>query len=124
MYFDDKEVGACHRLPGEREGIKFDVFAHKEPDYVTMFMSTYGSCIKHPNQDISRRTWIKNNELQKCTFRYKEVAANDYLYRGSVDAHNRWRRDGGANQGLSLEETWDTKRWANRVLPLSLQLLK
>ena len=35
---------------------------------------------------------------------------------GKVDAHNRWRHDGGANQGLSIEETWDTKRWENRVL--------
>ena len=113
--FDDKAVGDCHRLPGDREGIKFDVFAHKEPDYITMFMSTYGSCIERPNQQISRRTWVEGNEVKRCTFRYKEVTANHYLYRGSVDAHNRWRHDGGANQGLSLEETWDTKRWENRV---------
>ena len=52
-YFEDKAVGDCHRLPGEREGIKFDVFAHKEPDYITMFMSTYGSCIECPNQQVS-----------------------------------------------------------------------
>jgi len=43
--------------------------------------------------------------VKKVRFFYKEVAANHYLYIGSVDAHNRWRHDGGANYGLSIEET-------------------
>ena len=41
--------------------------------------------------------------------------ANHYLYRGSVDAHNRWRHNEGVNLDLSIKETWDTKRLKNRV---------
>ena len=45
------------------EGIKFDIFAHKEPDYITMFMSTYGACITKPNQKDSPRSWLENEWL-------------------------------------------------------------
>jgi len=114
-HFEHKHVGMSERLPGMFEGMKFDIFAHKEPDYVTMFMSTYGACITKPNQKDSPRSWLENGMVMTSVFRYTEVPANHYRYRGAVDAHNRWRHDGGANQGLSIEETWDTKRWENRV---------
>ena len=112
-------------MPVEKDGIKFDLFAHKEPDYIMMLVSTYGACIEHQNQQESVRSWIEENHTVKMArFFYKEVAANHSIYRGSVDAHNRWRHDGGANQGLSIEEIWDTKRWENRVLHSSLQSQK
>ena len=124
-FFENKDVGDCHRLPGEKEGIKFDIFAHKEPNYITMLMSTYGACIEKQDQRDSVRSWLSdNNHRVNTTFRYKEVVANHYLFRGSVDAHNRWRHDGGANQGLSVEETWDTKRWENRVFAFFLSIVE
>ena len=52
-YSQDKIVGDCHRLPWEKNMIKFDLFAHKEPDYIMMLMSTYGACIERKNQQGS-----------------------------------------------------------------------
>ena len=124
LYFQDKDIGTCHRLPGELDNIKFDIFAHKEPNYITMLMSTYGACIENANEKESIRSWMENGLLKKTSFYYKQVASNHYLYRGSVDAHNRWRHDGGANQGLSIEETWDTKRWENRVFAFLIAIVE
>ena len=77
------------RLPGMFEGIEFDIFAHKEPNYITMFMSTYEACIRKPNQKDSPRSWLENGKVMTSVFNYTEVPVGHYLYRGAVDTHNR-----------------------------------
>ena len=42
--------------PGKINGVKFDLFCLKEPDYVMKLMSTYVSLHTHPNQKESVRT--------------------------------------------------------------------
>ena len=44
-YMLSKAVGTCKQLPGILDGQQSDVYALKEPDYVPMTMSTYGSLI-------------------------------------------------------------------------------
>ena len=39
----DKEVGHCDALVGKMNAVPFHVHAMKEPDYVMMLMSTYGT---------------------------------------------------------------------------------
>ena len=41
-HFKDEDVGYSSRLLGMMDGIHFDVFAMKEPDYTIMLMITYG----------------------------------------------------------------------------------
>ena len=48
-------------------------------------------------------------------FKYTEVIANHYNYCGAVNEHNAYWHDCGKNNGLSLEETWKTTWWSNRV---------
>ena len=43
QHFTDKPVGSCDALKGTMDGIPFYVHAMKEPDYVMMLMSTYGT---------------------------------------------------------------------------------
>ena len=89
-WFENKVVGDCHRLPGEKEGLKFNIFAHKEPDYITMLMIIYGTCIERQVERKLVRSWLENNTVQmRAKFRYKEISVNHYLYRESVDAHNK-----------------------------------
>ena len=102
--------------------MKFDLFCLKEPDYVMTLISTYGSLHTHPNQKESVRTDDKGKLIK--TFKYTEVIANHYNYRGAVDEHNAYRHDCGTKHGLSLEETWKTTRWANCVLHLFWQFLR
>eukprot|EP00957_Ditylum_brightwellii_P176348 13428119-Ditylum_brightwellii.AAC.1 len=40
-YMSTKEVGSTHCLPGEKDGVKVDAFALKEPNYVMLLMSTW-----------------------------------------------------------------------------------
>ena len=81
-----------------------------------MFMSTYGTINPKPGQQKVRRRL--NGE--KIEYYHSEVVANHYKYRDAVDAHNAKRHDGGIHQGLSLERTWHTHHWPNRVFAFIL----
>ena len=43
------------------------------------------------------------------------MVANHYNYCGTVGEHNKYCHDCGKKHGFSLEETWNTTRWENRV---------
>lgn len=117
-HFDNLAVGTTDRLPGNYENVKFDVFAMKEPDYVMMIMSTYGALTEHSDQKFSYRGSVATGDATK--FKYKEVVANHYKYRGAVDEHNSKRHDGGTGDGIGLEASWATTRWENRVFAFIL----
>ena len=56
-----------------------------------MLMNTYCACIECQNKQESVISWIDENcTVEKARFFYKEVAANHYIYRGSVGTPNRW----------------------------------
>lgn len=112
--FADKPIGHQDRLPGEFDGVKFDLFCMKEPEYVMMLMSTYGQLLEKPNQRESWRDVDEGGERATKRFKYTEVFANHYDYRGAVDDHNNKRHDVGG-LGVSIEDTWKTMRWAIRV---------
>jgi hypothetical protein len=115
-YFMDKAIGFTNRLPAtSADEIPFDIFAMKEPDYVLIFMSTYGALVENPHQKISYRGRGGVREGPAVQFKYKEVIANHYNYRGAVDTHNTKRHDGNTGCGMSLEASWITQRWENRV---------
>ena len=42
-HFQDKEIGASDALQGELDNVKFHIVGMKEPDYVMMIMTTYGT---------------------------------------------------------------------------------
>jgi Transposase IS4 len=52
---------------------------------------------------------------EKLEFQYPELISNHYKYRGLVDSHNAQRQ-----APISLEETWATKSWSNRVFAFLL----
>ena len=117
-YMSTKAVGTCERLPGIHEGQQFDVYALKEPDYVLMMMSTYGSLIIKDGQRDSIR--LDKDRQPITTFKYTEVVANHFTYRGAVDEHNNKRHDCGTKNGLCLEDSWSTNRWENQVFAFIL----
>lgn len=101
-----KEVGECDSLRGEIDGVPYDIFGMKEPDYVMKIMSTYGGLIAPPDQQESVHMWEEGQEKRTKRFKYTEPFANHFKYRHSVDDHNNVRH------GVpSLEGTWITKRW-------------
>ena len=42
-HFQDNEIGASDALQGELDNVRFHVVGMKEPDYVMMIMTTYGT---------------------------------------------------------------------------------
>ena len=115
---EKEPVGTQGRLPGKLDGMDFDIFTSTEPDYVMMFMSTYGSTFPSRNQKKTLR--YVDNDVRE--FYHSEVVANHYKYRDSVDAHNAKRHDCGTKDGLSIESTWKTNYWPNRVFAFILGL--
>jgi hypothetical protein len=108
-HFEGKDIGSFDVLPGKLEDIPFGIFAMKEPDYVMSLMATYGTDDKIESSNATR-TIITNNRQSTVSFKYTELYYNHFTYRNAVDAHNQLR-----HQPISLETTWQTHRWANRV---------
>ena len=108
QHFQDKEVGATDTLPGVLDDIPIHVHYMKEPDYVMMLMSSYetlSECGEGKKQHFK-----VNGQKQEKTFKCPEVVYNHYKYRDCIDNHNSQRM-----HPLSMEETWMTTRWPNRV---------
>mmetsp|Transcript_14117 Transcript_14117/g.21448 ORF Transcript_14117/g.21448 Transcript_14117/m.21448 type:complete len:179 (-) Transcript_14117:2424-2960(-) len=85
----------------------------KEPDYTMMLMSTYGSLVRLGT--VKSRSWMEGNTKCSASFQYPEVVHNHFKYRHMVDDHNAKR-----HSPLSLEMSWATKWWPNRVFSFLL----
>jgi hypothetical protein len=81
--FADKPVGHADSIGGHYEGRPFDIFCMKDVGWTTILMSLYGTNLP-TGEEQERKV---NN--QKVRFRYPEVVANHYLYRGIIDKHNQ-----------------------------------
>ena len=106
-HFAEKGIGESDALQGMLDDVKFHVVAMKEPDYVMMFMTTYGTLAPVGDE---KRHYLVNGVKHVKTFRYMEVVHNHYQYRDVIDNHNSARM-----HPISMEETWMTMRWPNRV---------
>ena len=67
-HFKDKEIVECDSLQGTLDGVPYDLFCMKEPDYVMKIMSTYGGLTEKEDQRDSHRAHIVNGEVQNTTF--------------------------------------------------------
>ena len=87
--------------------MKFHIVGMKEPDYVMMIMTTYGTLGEFG--DGKKRHYMVNGVKHVTMFRYPEVVYNHYCYWDVIDNHNSYRM-----HALSMEEIWMTMRWPNR----------
>jgi hypothetical protein len=113
-HMNDKEIGATDCLNGVLDGWKYNVFAMKDVDYTMKLMSTYGMMIPTESAEEKKRT---KQDGSVATFKYIEPFDNHYRYRHAVDDHNNLR-----HSGISIEETWMTKRWECRVFAFILAI--
>ena len=111
--FCGREIGDTLAWKGRLDGVDFHVFCMKEPDYVMSLMSSYGTCGRHG--DDKNREYTQNRRKRRKTFKYPEVVHNHYQYRHVVDDHNARR-----HSPISLEATWGTSWWPNRVFAFLL----
>ena len=104
----DNEDDALDALQGELDNVRFHIVSMKEPDYVMMIMTTYGSLVEFGEEE--KRHYMVNGVKHVTTFRYPKVVYNHYHYHDVIDNHNSFRM-----HLLSMEETWMTMHWPNRV---------
>ena len=45
-HFDNKDVGDVDAIKGTMDGVPFHIHAMKEPDYIMILMSTYGTTLR------------------------------------------------------------------------------
>jgi hypothetical protein len=113
-HFAEKQVGEVDCWNGTLNEQAVTVFCFKEPDYVMSIMSTYGTV--NEDGELKKRIFLDadKNETTR-TFKYTEVFHNHYQYRHVVDDNNNNRM-----QPISIEETWKTSYWPNRVFAFVL----
>ena len=102
-HFDGMNPGDFDALKGRMNGVSFYICGMKEPDYVLLFMTTYGT----PEQlgQLQKRKH-KGTSYQ---FQYPEVCHMHYSNRDSVDNHNSRRMS-----PIAIEEQLKTTRWPMR----------
>jgi hypothetical protein len=116
-HFIGKQVGSFDVQHGKLDGINFGVFAMKEPDYVMSLMATYGTDEAVQESAAVRTTINDDGESRLHFFKYTELFHNHFKFRNAVDLHNQLR-----HQPISVEDTWATMRWSNRVFAFLLAI--
>ena len=99
-----KNNGTMDCVRGVMNGKEYSIFAVKEPSYVSMMMSTYGSI----NLTSYKATRYDERECKNVQFHLNDVFSNHFKYRHAFDDHNHLR-----HQIPSIEDTWRTHHWPN-----------
>ena len=82
--------------------------AIKDPKYVTLMVTTYGTLENLKGLDTHRRYKGAGGELTTKQFNYHEVFGNHFSYRHKVD-ENKNR----PHYPISVERTWATNYYPN-----------
>ena len=117
-HMKQKKVGEIDIMTGKLSNESFYIFNMKEPAFNMKIMSTYGDKVVPENQENTRRFFKDETGITvKREFKYTTVFYNHFKYRHSIDDHNNLR-----HSVPSLEETWITHRWPNRVFSFLLAI--
>ena len=107
-HFDNKDVRDVNAIKGTMDGVPFHIHVMKEPDYIMMLMSTYGTTLR---MGVTKRWHYTVEGVKKVVeFQYPEIVHNHYKFRDMIDNHNSFQM-----HPISMEETWMTMRWANHM---------
>jgi hypothetical protein len=76
-HFADKDIGYTDAMPGELDGVGFNLFCMKEPNYVMSLMSMYGTTSPKDGQKETQCHYKKiRGQIVTTTFRYLNIVAN------------------------------------------------
>ena len=119
-FFDEEgvNVGNNHAISGTMDGVPYNLWGMKEPDYVMRMMATGGpmSVIETCKETV-RKCWMDNGVEVVRRFKYACPFDWHLRYRHAVDDHNNLRH------GLpSIEDSWITQRWEIRVFSFILAI--
>ena len=110
QHFANEEVGSADALQGQLDGVPVYIYGMKEPDYTMMLMVTYGTLVKQGEEKT--RNFMDGGSKVVKKFKYPEVLYNHYQFWDVIDNNNN---NSMRLSLISMEETWMTSPWANRV---------
>ena len=117
-YMNSKNIGDTASLTGNLDGVDYTIFAMKEPDYTSKIMANYGNLHSDDRwEERSRRETMEDGSIVKKYFKYILPFQNHFTWRHCVDDHNNHR-----HQVPSIEGTWKTITWENRVFAFILAI--
>ena len=111
LHMEAKEVGDVDAVQGCIDGVTYNLWVMKEPDYTMKMMATSGSLMADETCRTTSRHWVENGEEKTKEFSYILHFDHHFRYRHAVDDHNNLR-----HSLPSWEDTWVTQRWELRVL--------
>lgn len=103
QHMSSKDVGAQEVSCGTLDGVPYNVFCMKEPDYVMKLMLTYGDLLIPNGQEGSTRIVEKNGQVENFSFTMSYVFANHFWGRHMIDNQNNQR-----HSVTSIEGSWIT----------------
>ena len=113
-----KKVGEVESVNAKLDEVPYHIFTLKEADYNMKMMSTYGAAVEDTSYRENKRTYENDDGVPTTTyFHYTDVFSNHFKYRHAVDDNNNLR-----HKLPSIEETWVTCHWENRVFAFILAL--
>jgi hypothetical protein len=107
-HMNNKEVGEYDAKLGLVDNKTFYLYAMKEPNFVMMMMSTYGT-LTEVEDGGAKRTFERNGLSTTKIFKYTQPFYNHYKFRHQIDDHNNKR-----HSPLSIEDCIGVKRWGLR----------
>ena len=113
-YFDDKDVGYVDAIKCSLEGVDVEIHCLKEPDYVMMLMSSYGTLERVRAE--KKRIWTPISELMlqlRSTSSTHSVSPQSFSVL-RFSGYTQWKKN------FPMEETWKTTRWPCKVFSFLL----
>jgi hypothetical protein len=90
-HFAEANVGNSAAISGVLDGVKYFLWALKEPQYVMKMMATGGPLIANDTCKDQRRRFVKDGVEVSCTFKFPLPYDWHYKYRHAIDDHNNLR---------------------------------
>ena len=116
-HFVEANVGDSAAISGVLDGVKYFLWALKEPQYVMKMMATGGPLIANETCKDQKRRFVENGVEVSRTFKFPLPYDWHYKYRHAIDDHNNLR-----HSLPSIEGTIITTRWELRVFSFLLAI--
>jgi hypothetical protein len=107
---DGVNVGDNHVIAGTMDGVAYNLWGMKEPDYVMRMMATVGPLAVIDTCKEALRKWTEGGIEVVRRFKYACPFDWHFCYCHAVDDHNNLR-----HALPSIEDSWATQRWEIRV---------
>ena len=102
-HFQEVEVGDTNATQVTVDGVIYNLWGMKDPNYVMRMMATGGRLLADETYKETVRIWKEHGEDIVKKFKYKLTFDWNFRYRHAVDDHNNLK-----HSLSSIEDTWVT----------------